>query len=108
MFNVRQASMRNVWIIAHREYMERIRTRGFLITTVMIPLIIAGFAFGSTFLGTRANTELRLAVVSSDTRLAGELQEELQREQAPNSRSEEKTGAAAGVASSKPMRIAVE
>jgi len=38
--------MRNVWIIAHREYMERIRTRGFLITTVMIPLIMAGFGFG--------------------------------------------------------------
>ena len=30
--------MHNVWLIARREYLERIRTRGFLITTIMIPL----------------------------------------------------------------------
>ena len=39
--------MRNVWLIANREYKERVRTRGFLITTIMIPLIMAGFVLGS-------------------------------------------------------------
>ena len=28
--------MHNVWLIARREYIERIRTRGFLVTTIMI------------------------------------------------------------------------
>jgi len=105
-FNFRQASMRNVWIIAHREYMERIRTRGFLITTVMIPLIIAGFAFGSTFLASRANTNLRIAVVSSDPQLAQQLQDELIRQQA-ESGSEATTGAGVDRRTN-PTKIAVE
>jgi len=74
-------SMRNVWLIAHREYTERVRTRGFIITTVMIPLIMAGFTFGSIFLGSRGNNDIRIAVVSADTQLALDLQTELQRQQ---------------------------
>ncbi|HEX9201979.1 MAG TPA: ABC transporter permease, partial [Acidobacteriaceae bacterium] len=74
-------SMRNVWLIAHREYIERIRTRGFLITTIMIPLIMAGFAFGSIFLGSKAPNDVHIAVVSSDTQLALDLQAELLRQQ---------------------------
>src|SRR5438270_7381957 len=80
MLNLRQASMRNVWIIAHREYLERIRTRGFLITTVMIPMIIAAFAVGSLFLASRANRDLRIGVVSTDGQLAHDLNGELQRQ----------------------------
>src|SRR5450631_2462738 len=74
-------SMRNVWLIAHREYFERIRTRGFMITTIMIPLIMAAFAFGTSFLGSRGTPDVRIAVVSSDTQLALDLQTELEREQ---------------------------
>jgi ABC-2 type transport system permease protein len=80
MFSLRQASMRNVWIIASREYMERIRTRGFLITTIMIPMIIAVFAFGSLFLASRANTDLRIAVLSPYAQLAHDLNDEVQRQ----------------------------
>lgn len=73
--------MRNVWLIAHREYAERIHTRGFMITTIMIPLIMAGFVFGSMFLGSKATSEIHIAVVSSDTRLVLDLQSELLRQQ---------------------------
>ena len=73
--------MRNVWLIAHREYVERIRTRGFVITTVMIPVIMGGFLLGSIFLGSRTAPDIRIAVVSSDTQLALDLQTELQRQQ---------------------------
>jgi hypothetical protein len=64
-------------LIARREYLERIRTRGFIITTVMIPLIMAGFIFGSIFLGSKASFVTEIAVVSSDTQLALDLQSEL-------------------------------
>ena len=74
-------SMRNVWLIAHREYVERIRTRGFMITTIMIPLIMAGFVFGSMFLGSKTTSEIHIAVVSSDTQLVLDLQSELLRQQ---------------------------
>ncbi len=73
--------MRNVWLIAHREYSERIRTRGFLITTVMIPLIMAGFVFGGMFLSVKEPADIRIAVVSSDVQLALDLQDELHRQQ---------------------------
>jgi ABC-2 type transport system permease protein len=73
--------MIRVWLIARREYLERIRTRGFIITTVMIPLIMAGFIFGSIFLGSKASFVTEIAVVSSDTQLALDLQSELQQGQ---------------------------
>jgi len=73
--------MRNVWLIAHREYAERIHTRGFMITTIMIPLIMAGFVFGSMFLGSKSPSEVHIAVVSSDTQLVLDLQSELLRQQ---------------------------
>ncbi len=74
-------SMSNVWLIARREYVERVRTRGFMLTTIMIPLIMGGFIFGSVFLGSKASNDVHIAVVSSDTQLALDLQDELQREQ---------------------------
>jgi ABC-2 type transport system permease protein len=77
--------MHNVWLIARREYIERIRTRGFLITTVLIPIIMGGFIFGSSFLGGKVSSESHIAIVSSDndtdTNLALDLQTELERRQ---------------------------
>src|SRR5438270_8140572 len=104
MLNLRQATMRNVWIIAHREYMERIRTRGFLITTVMIPLIIAGFAFGTSFLAGRANNDLRIAVVTQDAQLANDLQAELHRQE---NTSKSEGGSPQAISAAKPTRITV-
>src|ERR1017187_8168020 len=78
---LRAASLRNVLLIARREYRERIRTRGFLITTIMIPLIMAGFIFGSVFLGSKAPSDVQIAVVSSNSQLALDLQTELERRQ---------------------------
>jgi ABC-2 type transport system permease protein len=70
--------MHNVWLIARREYVERIRTRGFLVTTVMIPLIMFGFIYGSAFVNSKSDSSVHIAVVSSDTQLALDLQSELQ------------------------------
>ena len=73
--------MHNVWLIARREYIERIRTRGFLITTVMMPLMMGLFIFGSAYLGSKSESNAHIAVVSSDTQLALDLQTELQPQQ---------------------------
>lgn len=107
MLNLRQASMRNVWIIAHREYMERIRTRGFLITTVMIPLIIGAFAFGSTFLANKANTNLRVAVVSDDQKFPQDLGDELLRQATANQNDIATVGNRGAGSTAKPLRITV-
>lgn len=34
--------MRNIWLIARREYMEQIRGKAFKITTILIPVVFAG------------------------------------------------------------------
>jgi ABC-2 type transport system permease protein len=70
--------MHNVWLIARREYIERIRTRSFLVTTVIIPLIMGGFIYVSAYLGSKSESGARIAIVSSDTQLAFDLQTELQ------------------------------
>jgi ABC-2 type transport system permease protein len=77
-------SMRNVWLIARREYVERIRTKGFMITTIMIPLIMGGFIFGSIFMSSNASNEVHIAAVSEDTQLVLDLQAELERLQRQN------------------------
>ena len=70
--------MHNVWLIARREYLERIRTRGFLITTVLIPLLMFGFIFGSAYMSSKSKSSVHVAVVSSDTQLVLDLQSDLQ------------------------------
>src|SRR5580692_6401828 len=91
--SLKGASMRNVWIIAHREYFERIRTRGFVITTILIPVIMVGFAAGSIFLGTRGDSDIRIAAVSSDTQLTLDLQAELERQQEQKEQSQSEAAA---------------
>jgi ABC-2 type transport system permease protein len=72
--------MHNVWLIARREYLERIRTRGFLVTTIMIPLIMAGFIYGSAIMGRKSRSEAHIAVVAFDPQLALDLQSEIQQQ----------------------------
>ena len=37
--------MHNVWLIAKREYLERIRAKSFLIITILIPLLMGGLVY---------------------------------------------------------------
>jgi ABC-2 type transport system permease protein len=78
--------MHNVWLIARREYLERIRTRGFLVTTIMIPLVMAGFIYGSTIVSSKSRSDAHIAVVSADTQLALDLQTQLQQDHAQGKR----------------------
>jgi ABC-2 type transport system permease protein len=70
-----------VWLIARREYIERVRTRGFIVTTILIPMLMGFFIVGSVFLGSKTQPDRQIAVVSSDTDLVLDLQSELERQQ---------------------------
>jgi ABC-2 type transport system permease protein len=70
--------MHNVWLIAHREYRERIHTKGFLIATILIPCVMGALVFGSSFLASRTKTSAHIAVVTSDPEFAADLQRQLQ------------------------------
>lgn len=70
--------MRNVWLIAKREYLERIRTRAFLISTLMIPLLMGGGIVVSVLSTSRTKSTSHITVVSRDQQLAVDLQKELE------------------------------
>ncbi len=61
--------MRNTYLIAKREYLERIRTRAFIVMTVLIPLLMGGsLVLPGLFIGQRAQGTKRMVVVASDQR----------------------------------------
>jgi ABC-2 type transport system permease protein len=70
--------MRNVWLIARREYLERVRTRAFLISTLLIPLLMGGGIIASVVSTGKAKAGSHITIVSRDQRLAADLQDELQ------------------------------
>ena len=71
-------SMHNTWLIAKREYLERVRTKGFIIATVLIPLLMGALVFGSAYMGSKSKTSSHIAVVTSDSALGTDLRHQLE------------------------------
>jgi ABC-2 type transport system permease protein len=71
--------MRNIWLIARREYLERIRTKSFIVMTVLIPAIMAAVAFGGSVLGgNKGKPAAHIIVVTQDAEFGLQLQSELE------------------------------
>ena len=70
--------MHNVWLIAKREYLERVRTKAFLVMTVLIPLLMGGGILGTALVGRTAQSNSHVTIVSRDQDLAQDLQKELE------------------------------
>jgi ABC-2 type transport system permease protein len=70
--------MHNVWLIAKREYLERIRTKSFIVMTVLIPVLMIGGGLLSAITAAKAKPASHIAIVSADTQLALDLQKELE------------------------------
>jgi ABC-2 type transport system permease protein len=69
--------MPSIWLVAKREYLERIRTRAFLIMTVLIPMLMGGLVFGGSYLSSRTKSNAHIAIVSPDPALAEAIKNEL-------------------------------
>jgi ABC-2 type transport system permease protein len=70
--------MHNILLIAKREYLERIRTKGFIVATVLIPTLMAGGIFGTSYIAEKSKSNSHIAIVSSEQPLANDLQTELE------------------------------
>ena len=70
--------MHNIWLIAKREYTERIKTKAFLIATILIPTLMGGGFFGVATLAARTKTTSHIAVLTSQQQPAGDLKRELE------------------------------
>jgi ABC-2 type transport system permease protein len=69
--------MRNVLLIARREYMEQIRGRAFKISTVALPLLIAALLAFSHYMDRKANTGRHIAIVAEDATLANAVRQQM-------------------------------
>ena len=70
--------MHNVWLIAKREYIERVRTKGFLLATILIPVLMVALVGGSAYFAARTKTSSHIAVVTSDHTLGQDLQHQME------------------------------
>jgi ABC-2 type transport system permease protein len=70
--------MHNIWLIAKREYTERIRTKGFLVATILIPLLMGGGLFGVATMASKAKATAHIAVLTSQLQLGDDLKQQLQ------------------------------
>jgi ABC-2 type transport system permease protein len=70
--------MHNIWLIARREYTERVRTKGFILATVLIPCLMAALIGGSAFFMSRTKTSSHIAVVTSDRTLGQDIKQQLE------------------------------
>jgi ABC-2 type transport system permease protein len=72
--------MRNIFLIARREYLERVRTRGFMIATILIPLLMGGGITASILIAKHSKSSSHIVIVSPDLALANDVQDQLNRD----------------------------
>lgn len=65
--------MHNVYLIARREYLERVRSRSFLIMTVLIPALMGGATIIPGLLAMKSAGGTKHIVVATPSRQTGEL-----------------------------------
>jgi ABC-2 type transport system permease protein len=65
--------MHNVFIIAKREYLERVRSRSFVIMTLFIPMLMFGVTVVPTLLANRGTNETKHMVVVAGDRETAEM-----------------------------------
>jgi ABC-2 type transport system permease protein len=70
--------MRNILLIAKREYLEQIRGRAFRVSTVVVPLLMLVVLGGTYFMGHGIARDRHLTIAADDPALANEIRRQLQ------------------------------
>ncbi len=73
--------LKNVLILTKREYLARIRTKGFWISTVVLPLFMVGVTVVPSWLISKTPSHQKLVVVDDTGRIGSLLLEELEKRQ---------------------------
>ncbi len=63
---------KQVWAVLRREYVERVKTKGFVISTIAIPVLMLGMMGLSAFMAVRAEQSQRQLVLADFTGEVGE------------------------------------
>jgi ABC-2 type transport system permease protein len=75
---MRRTLFQNTWLIAKREYLERVRTKGFIVATILIPLLMGALVFGSAYLGAKSKASAHIAIVTSNAAFGADLKHQLE------------------------------
>jgi ABC-2 type transport system permease protein len=70
-------SLHNIWLVARREYLERVRAKSFLIMTILIPALMGGIIGGAALVNRHLGSANHIVVITSDPQFAADLQSEL-------------------------------
>ncbi len=66
--------MRQVWVVLRREYLERVKTKGFIFGTIAIPLLMIGLMAVNIFIAVQvASSDRELALVDFTGRIGEEV-----------------------------------
>src|SRR5512146_1406779 len=70
--------MRNTFLVLKREYLERVRTRAFLVSTVLLPALMAAVMLLPSKMATmKSGGARRVVIASADTSFAQAMQAQL-------------------------------
>lgn len=69
--------MRDIWLIAKREYLEQIRGKAFRITTILIPVVFVAIIGISYLAGKNSGSGKHIVVAASDAQLAEPIRQQL-------------------------------
>ena len=70
--------MRNTWLIIRREYLERVRTRAFIVSTILLPAFMFGVTVLPSLLASRKSKSARhIVVAASDQSVADAISKQL-------------------------------
>ena len=101
--------MHNIMLIAKREYLERVRTKAFIIATILIPVLLGGIGFGSGYLSQRTQTAAQLILLSDGTATGNTFTHDLQAElQSPDEDGKASQINATAEVNSAPVRAALD
>jgi ABC-2 type transport system permease protein len=70
-------SLQNIWLVARREYLERVRAKSFLIMTILIPVLMGSLVLGTALINRSLGSASHLAIVTDDAQFAANLQTEM-------------------------------
>ncbi len=69
--------MRNVLLIAKREYLEQMRGRAFRLSTILLPLVFGGMIYAGSMTESRSIGSKHLAIVAASAELANDVRRSL-------------------------------
>ena len=76
--------MRRVYAVARREYLERVRSKAFLVSTILGPTLLAGFTIAPILLARHRGGPLHVAVLDASGALGADVTQSLARRKVAN------------------------